>query len=675
MEENLSDLIARKEKELQEISKLRLIQLEDQIRQKNLQIDSLTNKLQSIQEDFNYNVKLIDDRDAELHELESKYSSLQKTQKLKDCEISELRAIVASTEQRLKQESNKIKSQERVISDSRDQLREELTELKWKKEEEARKFNKIIDDLEKQNNRIVRGKEIEVNEVRQVLSLQFERTLELEREKFLIEKQEMMNEIQEKDEKIRVLGKDRKELQDKLQKIVQDDLVNRLENEHFDQIREKNLVISEKDIQINKLIDHSNHLAQQLETIKTQLEAETDFYSAQKETYEKEIVKLRNLSKQESDFLKESHEIQIQRLNSTFTSQINRLQQRLLQAEEESERNYLQTQQMREKFLNTEKKSLNEVSKVEDSYKKDLENAEEALKSAKQMLLAKDSELRSLGESLASYKARAEQYQEESKRLRGDLQVYEIEIESLKNEVKSIKASNNAGEAEILRNLRIEYEKQLKEMSAAQQPREKINKLDNFPRIWSEDLGPASSIKSSNNEIMAENEELKRIIEEMRQEIEFINQQAGDAQDVDRLRETVAKLRNEVIRVSTERDQLLEISSELKAELRMLGHGRSVQVVDSNLIEKIEEMQEGLRDKEARAEIPCYEQFEDIANVRPVRDAAERNERNEKAERDRARAVSNSERQTASQKEVHERIRATLKKTKKPVVRNYNVKE
>ena len=672
MEENLSDLIARKEKELQDISKLRLIQLEDQIRVKNQQIDSLTDKLRSIQEDFNYNVKLIDDRDAELHELESKYQSIQKTQKLKDCEISELRAMVASTEQRLKQESNKIKSQERVISDSRDQLREELTELKWKKEEEARRFNKLIDDLEKQNNRIVRSKETEVNEVRQVLSLQFERTLELEKEKFLIEKEELMKDLQEREEKIRVLAKDRKELQEKLQKIVQDDLVSRLENEHFEQIREKNLVISEKDVQINKLIDHSNHLAQQMETFKSQLEAETDFYSSQKETYEKEIVKLRNLSKQESDFLKESHEIQIQRLNSTFTSQINRLQQRLVQAEEESERNYLQTQQIREKFLNTEKKSLTEVSKVEDSYRKDLENAEEALRATKQLLLSKDLELRNLGESLASYKARAEQYLEESKRLRGALQDYEVELESLRNEVKSIKASSNVAEAENLRNLRVEYEKQLREISAAQQPRERVKDVENFPRIWSEDLGPASSIKSSNNEVLAENEELKRIIEEMRQEIEFINQQAGDAQDADRLRETVAKLRNEVIRVSAERDQLLEISSELKAELRMLGHARSVQVAEANLIEKIDEMQEGLRGKDGRVEIPAYEQFEDIANARPVRDGVERNE---KAERDRARAVGNSERQTASQKEVHERIKATLKKTKKPVVRNYNVKE
>ena len=423
--------------------------------------------------------------------------------------------MVASTEQRLKQESNKIKSQERVISDSRDQLREELTELKWKKEEEARRFNKLIDDLEKQNNRIVRSKETEVNEVRQVLSLQFERTLELEKEKFLIEKEELMKDLQEREEKIRVLAKDRKELQEKLQKIVQDDLVSRLENEHFEQIREKNLVISEKDVQINKLIDHSNHLAQQMETFKSQLEAETDFYSSQKETYEKEIVKLRNLSKQESDFLKESHEIQIQRLNSTFTSQINRLQQRLVQAEEESERNYLQTQQIREKFLNTEKKSLTEVSKVEDSYRKDLENAEEALRATKQLLLSKDLELRNLGESLASYKARAEQYLEESKRLRGALQDYEVELESLRNEVKSIKASSNVAEAENLRNLRVEYEKQLREISAAQQPRERVKDVENFPRIWSEDLGPASSIKSSNNEVLAENEELKRIIEEM----------------------------------------------------------------------------------------------------------------------------------------------------------------
>jgi chromosome segregation ATPase len=662
MEQDLSELIARKEKELQDISKLRLIQLEDQIKQKTQHIDSLTEKLRTIQEDFNYNVKLIDDRDAELHELESKYVALQKTQKQKDCEISELRGLVAATEQRIKQESNKIKSQERVLADSRDQLREELTDLKWKKEEEARKFSKIIDDLEKQQNRLIRSREQEINELKQVLTLKHEQILSDLQQRHSSELNSLLQDLQEKDLKIQILSKDRKDLQDKLQKIIEEDLVSRLEQEHFEQLREKTLIISEKDIQINKLIDHSNHLAQQMETIKSQQESEADFWENQKDFYEKELTKLKNASKEEVNFLRESHEIQVQRLNSTFTSQINRLQQRLAQAEEDSEKNYLQTLQMREKFLNIEKKSFSEVSKVESQYQKDLEIAEENLKNLRQDLLAKDSEIRTLQENLGSWKARSDQFLEEGKKLRVQIQEYEIEVSSLKNEIQAFKEMKNFQKDQMVQSLKEEYEKKLREVAGVKKNENWKN--EEFPKIWSEDLGPASSIKSSNQELLAENEELKRIIEEMRAEIEFINNQGvEDIGEVQRLRENVAKLRNEIIKITTERDQLLDISSELKAELRMLGYNKSVQVVQPPIVEQIEEMQEGLRmiDDPIKS-LPKYDDFEEIMNSEPVKEE----KRFQKA---------NSNRETASQKEVHSRIRANLKKTKKPSVRNYNIKE
>ena len=130
MDENLSELLVKKEKELQEISKLRLIQLEDQLKNRNFTIQELQQKLEKIQEDFQYNLNLIDDRDAELLEIEEKFENIRKILKQKDTEISELRATIASLEQRVKIENNKIKTSEMVLIQSRDQLREELAEVK-----------------------------------------------------------------------------------------------------------------------------------------------------------------------------------------------------------------------------------------------------------------------------------------------------------------------------------------------------------------------------------------------------------------------------------------------------------------------------------------------------------------------------------------------------------------
>lgn len=666
MEEDLSELIARKEKELQDISKLRLIQLEDQIRTKNTQIDSMTEKLKSIQEDFNYNIKLIEDRDAELLELENKFESLKKLQKQKDCEISELRGLLASSDQRLKQELSKIRTQERVLTDSRDQLREELTELKWTKDEDIRKLKITIEDLENQHYRALKTKEQELNELRKNLTVKYERNIQEIQESCDQEKESLLIEIQEKNEKIRILSADRKDLQDKLQKIIQDNIVERLEQEHFEEIREKNLCIGEKDLQINKLIDHSNHLLQQLENIKAQQASETEFWASQKEFYEKELQKVKMAAKEEQNFAKESFEIQTQRLNSTFSSQISRLQQRLAQVESESETYYIQTQQMREKLLNAEKKTVNEVSKAEEHFKHDLLVAEEGVRVLRQELSNKEAELKGMLENLGVWKTRSEQYLNENKEIRNALQECQAEVAMLKNEISSVKSLKNPGvQDSLLASLRNEYEKKFKELTEFYEKQNhkvpearSIHKNEEFPKIWSEDYGPASSVKSSHNELAAENEELKKIIEEMRIEMEIINENSmKDPHELQRLQDTVAKLRNDIVRIAAERDQLLEISSELKAELRMLGV-KSVQINEPGLLEKLEEAQE-----EFKAAVPKYEEFEEILNQRP-----------EKEDRP-TRVKTNSNRETASQKEVHDRIKANLKKTKKPLTRNYNIKD
>lgn len=127
---NLSDVLIQKEKELQDLSKLRLQQLEDQVRQKNNQIDELNQKIEKIQDDFNFNLTLIDERDKELVDYESKFSNIKKLLKEKTIELSELKANSADCEQKFKNELAKSKMQEKLLTEARDELRQQFNDIK-----------------------------------------------------------------------------------------------------------------------------------------------------------------------------------------------------------------------------------------------------------------------------------------------------------------------------------------------------------------------------------------------------------------------------------------------------------------------------------------------------------------------------------------------------------------
>lgn len=87
-EESLTDLLIRKEKELQNIAKLRLQQLQEQLFYKDQTISQLQNQIQKLHEDFNYNLKLIQERDEELSELEQTVNDLNMQLRSRDDEIA-----------------------------------------------------------------------------------------------------------------------------------------------------------------------------------------------------------------------------------------------------------------------------------------------------------------------------------------------------------------------------------------------------------------------------------------------------------------------------------------------------------------------------------------------------------------------------------------------------------
>ena len=234
---------------------------------------------------------------------------------------------------------------------------------------------KTLEETEKKFEKLLREKDEEIVLQRINFSQKYEKNTEKILEKNEEEKKNFLAEILEKNEKIESLTKNFFSLKEDLD--TKENKTDEIEKFYNSKISALEQATSDKETQISKLIDHTKHLSSQLELFQAQLVSETEYNSTQKSFYEKEINKLRNSSNEEYNFMKESYELQIQRLNSTYTSQITRLQERLSLSEEEAEKNYIQFCQQREKNLQNEKKLGLEADRIEENYKKDIKNNEE----------------------------------------------------------------------------------------------------------------------------------------------------------------------------------------------------------------------------------------------------------------------------------------------------------
>lgn len=97
--EDLEELLIQKEKELQQMNKQRQRDLEEELLEKTQLVQECQNKLLKLQGDFDFNLKLIHERDAELSELDAKLSNLKQLGRAKEAEISELKAAKADSEE------------------------------------------------------------------------------------------------------------------------------------------------------------------------------------------------------------------------------------------------------------------------------------------------------------------------------------------------------------------------------------------------------------------------------------------------------------------------------------------------------------------------------------------------------------------------------------------------
>ena len=88
---SLQELVQQKENEWREAQELRNKSLQSALKEKERQLNNEKVRFRKLKEDFEYNLKLLEERDQELQRYDALFSQVRNINSLRDSEISDLK--------------------------------------------------------------------------------------------------------------------------------------------------------------------------------------------------------------------------------------------------------------------------------------------------------------------------------------------------------------------------------------------------------------------------------------------------------------------------------------------------------------------------------------------------------------------------------------------------------
>uniref|UniRef100_A0A286Y2I6 Coiled-coil domain containing 57 n=1 Tax=Cavia porcellus TaxID=10141 RepID=A0A286Y2I6_CAVPO len=207
-EQALSELLMRKEEEWRVLQAQRSRLQEAALEDTQQQLKEAQGKLKRLQEDFIYNLQVLEERDHELEHYDAVFARARGQEEARQAEVSELKIEVAKLKQDLAREARRVeelqeqlqlRSQEhrleldRIHSDKNDEIdhqREQYENLKWKLE---RKLEELDGELALQ---------------RQELLLEFESQMKKQEHEFHLRADSMSNTVLAHELKVKLLNQE-----------------------------------------------------------------------------------------------------------------------------------------------------------------------------------------------------------------------------------------------------------------------------------------------------------------------------------------------------------------------------------------------------------------------------------------------------------------------------------
>ena len=284
---SLSDLLRHKDKELHQITRLRMAQLQEQTTLKDQYIAELQQRLKRICEDFNYNFQLIEERDKELRNYEQQVVALNAAVKAKEAELLDAKRQMQTKEEDLKAEIDFLKLKLDDATQLLDQLRSrEAQSLQQDAENsiQLEAFQRTFNDLS-QAHSVLETRCSALEDHKNILEKQLE--TEKNRLKEALEDHKMCKSIEEnlRDE-VKSLQSVSQNRGQKLEELEQ--RTNLLEKEKSELVKEIGKMRRERESEVEEIKariaeeGECNRLKQQLKS----LQEAFNIAKSQKETFE-----------------------------------------------------------------------------------------------------------------------------------------------------------------------------------------------------------------------------------------------------------------------------------------------------------------------------------------------------------------------------------------------------
>ncbi|GMF14702.1 unnamed protein product [Phytophthora lilii] len=272
-------------------------------------------KLSKLQEDFKYNLKLLEGRDEELALYDANFASLKNVLRDREAELSELRAREAELQAELQRAKQRTGDQEVQYQQKLKDARAQMEGARWKFDDELRRQQDAMETLRRNMERQLREKDEDVENQRRELTVTFDDVMRQREAEFKRASDELQAKVRELELKNKALVREADAQRDRademktknenLQQMLQDNdkEMKSLEWTLADVRAAKDAKVGELESEVAKLTEVKQKLLDEYETkmaeLLQSLHSVEKAFVQQKAQYDEELQ--RHIQRKESE--------------------------------------------------------------------------------------------------------------------------------------------------------------------------------------------------------------------------------------------------------------------------------------------------------------------------------------------------------------------------------------
>ena len=189
---DISDAIRLKEQELSKMHEIRILRLENMIKQRDEELITYKKKLEHLKDDFQFNLNIVEERDKEVLRLDTLLTKYASELELKEKQTKSLTLQLSRYTTLEKQNKEKDKLEKASTKTLMKEMYEEIESVRWAMTEELKAKSTEIDALKSDLQRTHTSREQALEKQRQELSETFEDVLK-QREDNIQEREQAIN--------------------------------------------------------------------------------------------------------------------------------------------------------------------------------------------------------------------------------------------------------------------------------------------------------------------------------------------------------------------------------------------------------------------------------------------------------------------------------------------------